>query len=112
MTNDRIPNDKWKEVLQRSFIRHSSFGIRHSLLLQNLRHDARAHRLAAFANGEADAVVHGDWLRELDAQPGVVAGHAHFRAAQQVRRARDVRRAEVKLRTVAAEKRRVPATFL
>ena len=45
------------------------------------------------------------------AQPGVVARHAHFGAAEQVRRAGHVRRAEVELRTVAAEERRVTATF-
>ena len=45
---------------------------------------------------------------ELD----VVAGHAHFRLAHQVGRAGHVGRAEVELRTIAAEERRVPAPFL
>ena len=41
----------------------------------------------------------------------VVAGHAHFGVAQQLGRAGHVRRAEVELRAVAAEERRVPAAF-
>src|SRR5262245_49563533 len=69
MTNDRTTN--------RAF--HWSFALRHSslLLLQDLRYDARTHGLAAFANGEADPVVHGDRLVQLNRHPHVVAGHAH-----------------------------------
>ena len=51
-------------------------------------------------------------LPNSTSKPDVVAGHAHFGAAQQVRSAGHVRRAEVELRTVAAEERRVTAAFL
>ena len=88
------------------------FELRHSRYLgQDLGHNARADGAAAFADGEANSVVHGDGHLQLDTQPGVVARHAHFGVAHQRGAAGHVGRAEVKLRTVAAEERRVPAAF-
>src|SRR5258705_9975997 len=81
-------------------------------LFQNLRNYSRSDRLAALADSKPDAFVHGDRLRQFDRNPRVVTRHAHFCAAQQIRRAGNVRRAEVKLRPVSAEKRRMAATFL
>src|SRR5262249_31589767 len=69
-------------------------------------------RLATLADSETNAFVHGDRLRQLNRDPRVVARHAHFSTAEQVRRTRDVRRAEVELWAVAAEERRVTTTFL
>ena len=51
-------------------------------LLDDIGNRSRAYRAAAFANSEADAVVHGNWLGQFNANPRVVSGHAHFRAAQ------------------------------
>src|SRR5690349_12761524 len=78
------------------------------LLLENLRHDTRAHGATTFANGEADAIVHGNGLVQLDRYPHVVARHAHF-GSDQVGGAGHVRGPEVELRTIAAEERRMPA---
>src|SRR3990172_11216991 len=95
MTNSRMTNDRMTEcrsvewqLTTSPVIRHSSFVLRHLPLAFVLRHSillfedlgdhARTHGLAAFADGEPHAVVHGDRLGELDAQPGIVAGHAHL----------------------------------
>ena len=48
---------------------------------------------------------------QLDLHGDVVAGHDHFRAAQQLGRAGHVGRAEVKLRTIAGEERRMTAAL-
>src|SRR4051812_38163544 len=88
------------------------FSFRFYFLLNNLRHNARTNRLTAFADSKANAFVHSDWLRQLDLNPGIIARHAHFCAAEQVCRAGHVCRAEVELWTVTAEERRVSSTFL
>src|SRR6476646_10407656 len=106
MTN--VKNNALTSSIRHSVICHSSF----IYLLRNLCYDSRPDRLTAFADSEANAFVHGDRLRQFDSDPSIIAGHAHFRAAQQVGRTRNIRRAEVKLRPVSAEERRVPATFL
>src|SRR5262249_18782483 len=78
----------------------------------NLRHNSGTDRLATFADSETDAFVHRDRLRQLDHDPGIVARHAHFSPAQQIRRAGHVGCAEVELWPVTAEERRVATTFL
>src|SRR5215210_3250537 len=82
------------------------------LLLDDLGHDARADRAAALANREAQTLVHGDRLDELDLHLDVVARHDHLRALGQTGDARHVRGAEVELRAVAREERRVAAALL
>src|SRR3954451_3750591 len=82
------------------------------LLLDDLGDDARAHRAATLADGEAQALVHGDRLDEVDLHLDVVAGHDHLDALGQVRAARHVGRAEVELRAVAREERRVATALL
>src|SRR5918998_2527576 len=81
-------------------------------LLDDLRHHAGADRAAALADGEAQARVHGDRLDQLDLHRDVVARHDHLHTLGQMRRAGDVRRAEVELRPVAREEGRVTATLL
>src|SRR3954447_168268 len=81
-------------------------------LLDDLGDDARADRPAALAVREAQALVHGDRLDELDLHLDVVAGHDHLDALGQVRAARHVGRPEVELRAVAREERRVAAALL
>src|SRR3954471_7871739 len=82
------------------------------LLLDDLGDDARAHRAATLADGEAQALVHGDRLDEVDLHLDVVAGHDHLDALGQMGAARHVGRAEVELRTVAREARGVAAALL
>src|SRR5215218_419681 len=82
------------------------------LLLDDLGDDARADRAAALADREAQALIHGDRLDELDLHLDVVAGHDHLDALGELRAARHVGRAEVELRAVAREERRVAAALL
>src|SRR3954447_18180535 len=72
-------------------------------LLDDLRHDAGADGTAALADGEAQALVHGDRLDQLDRHLDVVARHDHLRALGQVGDAGHVGRTEVELRPVAVE---------
>src|SRR5262245_20782518 len=82
-------------------------------LLADSRDDAGADRAAALANREAQPLVHGDRLDELDLHVRVVARHDDLLALRDLDRAGDVGRAEVELRPVAVEERRVaPALFL
>ena len=82
-------------------------------LFDDLRDRACAHGVAAFANGEAQTLFESYRGDECDFAADVVAGHHHFNALRQLHVAGYVRGAEVKLRTVAGEKRCVaPAFFL
>src|SRR5215212_1067276 len=81
-------------------------------LLDDLRNDAGADGAAALTDGEPEALVHGDRLDQLDRHLDVVAGHDHLRALGQVGHAGDVGGAEVELRAVAVEERRVTAALL
>src|SRR3954463_13054661 len=82
------------------------------LLLGDLGDPARADGAAAFANGEAQALLHGDGLDQLDLHLGVVTRHDHLGALGQRDDPGDVGGAEVELRAVVVEERRVPATLV
>src|SRR5688572_14153020 len=82
-------------------------------LLQNFGDDAGADGLATLADGEAQALLHRDRRDQLDHHFDVVPGHDHLNARRQLHRTRHVGRAEVELRTIALEERRVTtALFL
>src|SRR4051795_10478037 len=81
-------------------------------LLDDFGDDAGADGAAALANREAQALVHRDRLDQLDLHVRVVARHDHLLALRQLHRARDVRRAEVELRAVVVEERRVAAALV
>src|SRR5262249_9031752 len=91
--------------------REGSFQYPNWLLLDDLRHHTRTHRLAPFADGKPAPFVHGDRLHQFDFEGHVVAGHAHFGAPHQLRGPGDVGRAEVELRAVTAEERGVTPPF-
>src|SRR5882757_6837440 len=81
-----------------------------SLLLgrvDDLGDTARTDGLAAFADGEAHGLFHGDRGDELDFDRDVVAGHHHFDAFRELDRAGHVRGAEIELRAIVGEERRV-----
>src|SRR5881397_1095268 len=82
-----------------------------AVLLDDVRHDAGADRAATLADGETEAGVHGDRLDELDLHLDVVTRHHHLDALGQVGHARDVGGAEVELRPIAREERRVAAAL-
>src|SRR5579883_2406525 len=81
-------------------------------LLDDLRNDAGADGSAALADGEAQALVHRDRLDQLDRHAGIVARHHHLRPVRQRHHARHVGRAEVELRAIVGEERRVTAALL
>src|SRR3546814_15247042 len=66
----------------------------------------------ALADGEALADVHRDRRDQLDAQRDVVAGHDHLGSLGQLDGAGDVGRAEVELRAIIGEERRVASSFV
>src|SRR5579875_3648047 len=81
-------------------------------LLDDLRDPAGADGAAAFPDREPQAFLHGDRLDQLHAHLGVVARHHHLGALRQVDHAGHVRRAEVELRSVVVEERRVPPALV
>src|SRR5262249_19521781 len=82
--------------------------------VEDLRYSSRADRSATLADGEAEALIHGDrpLRQQLDLEVHQVARQRHLRAGRQRDGAGDVRGAEVELRPIAAEDRRVPASLL
>src|SRR5687767_7454467 len=81
-------------------------------LFHDLRDDAGPDGAAALADSEAETLIHRDRLDHLDLHVGVVARHDHLLALRELDRPGYVRRAEVELRPVAVEERRVAATLL
>src|SRR5258708_708026 len=82
------------------------------VLLEDLADRAGADGAAAFTNREAGALLERDRHVQLRRDRGVVPRHHHLHALRQLQRAGDVGRADVELRTVAVEERRVTAAFL
>src|SRR6516162_8485273 len=80
-------------------------------LLENLRNRSGANRVAAFANREPQSLLerHRGDQRYFTAH--VVARHHHLDALRQFHVSGYVRRAEVELRTIAREERRMTSTF-
>src|SRR4029450_6751227 len=81
-------------------------------LLDDLGDASGAHGPAALADREAEALLHGDRRTEAEGHLDGVAGHDHLPPLGQVRRAGHVGRAEVELRAVAGEERRVAAALV
>src|SRR5205807_5273393 len=83
-----------------------------SSLLDDLGDHPRADRAPALADGEAQTLIHGDRLDQLDRHLNVVARHDHLGALGEVRHPGHVGRPEVELRPVVVEERGVAATLL
>src|SRR6185369_10349845 len=79
--------------------------------LDDLGHDAGADGLAAFTDGEAHLLFQSDGGDQLDLYRHVVARHHHLDAFGQHHRTRHVGRADVELRAVVGEERRVTAAL-
>jgi ribosomal protein L3 len=74
-------------------------------------YDAGANGAPALTDGEPETLVHRNRLNELDVHVRVVARHDHLLALRELDRAGHVRRAEVELRPIAREERRLAAAF-
>src|SRR5436190_3377538 len=81
-------------------------------LFDDVGDHARTHGAAALADSEAQTLIHGDRLDQLDLHVRVVARHDHLLALRELDRTRHIRRAEVELRAVVVEERRVPAALV
>src|SRR5690554_1720517 len=100
------------DVIEPPALTGGSTNDRVQVLFNDLGNDAGADGAAAFADGKAQTLFQSDRLAfQVDPHGDVVAGHAHLRAAEQFQLARHVGCAEVELRLVAGEERRVTATF-
>src|SRR6187399_1803266 len=82
------------------------------ILLRDLADNPRTDGAATFANGEAQTLVHRDRRDQLDADRDVVARHDHLGALGEDHFAGHVGSAEVELRAVVGEERRVTATLV
>src|SRR6478735_11477878 len=85
-------------------------GARRSLV--DLGDAAGTDGAATLTDREAETVLHGDRLDQLDRHVGVVARHDHLGALGEGHDAGHVRRTEVELRAVVVEERRVTAALL
>src|ERR1700733_10134178 len=83
----------------------------HPGLLDDFADGAGAYRSATLADGETQTLFHRYRGVQLNFQLYVVARHHHLRAFRQLRRSGYVRGAEVELRPVAIEERRVTAAL-
>src|SRR3984893_1702205 len=81
-------------------------------LFDDFGDDAGADGAAALADRKAQPLIHRDRGDQLDLHRDVVARHHHLRALRQMHRAGHIGRAEIELRPVIAEKRRVPPALL
>lgn len=81
------------------------------LILVNLCDLARAYRAAALADCEAQTLVQGNGVDELNGNLDVVARHYHLDTCRQGDFTRAVHRAEVELRTILVAERSVTATL-
>src|SRR5207247_5108811 len=82
------------------------------LLLDDLGDRPRPYGAAAFPDGEAQALLHGDRRDQLDRHLRVVPRHHHLHSLRQRRHPRHVPRPAVELRPVPREDRRVTPPLL
>src|SRR5690606_7122557 len=80
-------------------------------LLDDLGDNAGANGTTTFANGEAQTVFHRDRVDQRHYHLDVVTRHHHLGAFRQLAGARHVGGAEVELRAVALEERRMTTTL-
>src|SRR5499425_310610 len=81
-------------------------------LISDRNDDAGADRLAALTDGEALLLLHGDRRDQLDVHGGIVARHDHLGARRQRALTGHVGGAEVELRAIVVEERRVPPALV
>src|SRR5437667_2948084 len=80
-------------------------------LFQDLGNDTCTNRSSALTNRKPQLLFHRDRRDQLDRHLRVVARHHHLDACRELDAARHVRRAEVELRPVALEERRMAASL-
>src|SRR3989344_8800127 len=81
-------------------------------LSRDLGHDTSTNRLATFANSEVLLLFESDWGRELHLEGDRIAWHHHLFTFRKSDLSSHVRSADVELRLVAREERRVTTTLV
>src|SRR5579875_2129114 len=81
-------------------------------LLDDFGADAGPDGAPPFANGDAHALFHGDWLDQLDGHLDVVPRHHHLHALRQADGPGDIGGAHIELRAVAIEEGGVAPALL
>ena len=81
-------------------------------LLNDRGDDARTDGVAALADSEAQALLHGDRVDEVALDGDVVTRHSHLGALGELDRTGNVGGTEVELRTITIEERGVTAALL
>src|SRR5690625_7047445 len=81
-------------------------------LRDDLGYTTWTYGTSTFANGEAEAIFHRDWLDEFNGHFGGVTWHDHFGTFWQGDNTGYVSGTEVELRTVVGVERVVTATFV
>src|SRR6185295_1642827 len=87
-------------------------GLRPTYSLHDFGDNTGADRLATLTDGEAQPLLHRNRADQLDVHLDVVPRHDHLGPFRQLHQARHIRRAEVKLRPVPLEERRVASALL
>src|SRR5690625_1094848 len=80
-------------------------------LLDDFSHHASTYRATAFANSKAQTFFHGNRCNQRYRHRNVITRQNHLLVLGQVNGTGDVRRTEVKLRTIAFEKWRMTTTL-
>src|SRR5690625_246870 len=112
MTSSRCAGRAVEDTARPTHIGAACLGPPRCVLLEDLRDATGTDGAATLTDGELEALLHRDRLDELDVHLGVVTGHDHLGAFRQRHDAGDIGGAEVELRTVVVEERRVAAALL
>jgi len=82
------------------------------MLFNNFSYDAGTNSTTTLTDSKPQSLFHSDRRNQVDNHLYVVTRHYHLGAFRQLYRTRYIRRAEVKLRTIALEERCMTATLI
>src|SRR3972149_912680 len=81
-------------------------------LLNDFCYNSSAYRSATFTDGETEAFFHCNVGDELDRHGiHIVTRHHHFHSARKSHHSGHIRRAEIELRAISVQERRMAAAF-
>src|SRR5215467_893684 len=92
-------------------VSHCSWDTFHTMLILDADTDASAHGAPTLPDGKMHPFFHGNRLDQLHRHLDVVARHHHLHPLRQLDRPRHIGGADVELRPVAIEERRMPAAL-
>src|SRR3972149_3278197 len=83
-----------------------------NVLLNNLSYNPCTHSLTTFADGKPQSLSHRYRRYQITFHRYIISRHNHLYSFRQLHYSRNIRCPEIKLRTVAIEKRRMTTTLL